>query len=287
MAGIELLDLEHAALGWTPTQWQRGLFPVEYRDAFLVQHDGIDTLRVTLSPWHAQGAGPRSIAGRSISAATKVVTFVARSLDRLRGFDRFLALADVLIRAGSDVLCIAVGDPIVRRGLDVTFHNRDYPAHLMSLQPSADKERLWLLGPSSPQVVAEVLGASDLHVAPGRPFPVARSTLEAMARGCVVLASDTEPHHEIITPDQTGLLVEGPDADAMARRALAVLADPAAYRPLGIAAAVLVQERYSQDACLPRLAERFWELAAAGGDRSSLIAKENNGQRTTDNGPKT
>ena len=32
MAAIELLDLEQAALGWTPTEWQRGLFPAEYRD---------------------------------------------------------------------------------------------------------------------------------------------------------------------------------------------------------------------------------------------------------------
>ena len=42
----------------------------------------------------------------------------------------------------------------------------------------------------------------------------------------------------------------------LAQQALAVLADPAAYRPLGDAAAALVRERYSQDVCLPRLAER-------------------------------
>ena len=27
MAAIDLLDLEQAALGWTPTSWQRGLYP--------------------------------------------------------------------------------------------------------------------------------------------------------------------------------------------------------------------------------------------------------------------
>ena len=49
----------------------------------------------------------------------------------------------------------------------------------------------------------------DLHLAPGRPYPVARSLLEAMAAGCVVLASDTEPHRQVITPGRTGLLVDG------------------------------------------------------------------------------
>jgi hypothetical protein len=41
---------------------------------------------------------------------------------------------------------------------------------------------------------------------------------------------------------------------------MAVLDDPAAYRPLGDAAAAAIREKYSQDACLPRLAERFNSL---------------------------
>jgi glycosyltransferase involved in cell wall biosynthesis len=90
---------------------------------------------------------------------------------------------------------------------------------------------------------------------------VARSTLEAMSAGCVVMASDTEPHREVIADGRTGLLVDARDPEAMARRALAVLDDPATYRPLGDAAADLVRRDYSQDACLPRLAERFNGLA--------------------------
>ena len=192
---------------------------------------------------------------------------MARSLDRLRGFDRFLTVANALLRARADVLCVVVGDPIVRRGLDVEFHNRDYPAHLMAQQPPSDPDRLWFLGPSSPDVVAEVLAASDLHIAPSRPYPVARSLLEAMAAGCVVLASDTAPHREVVAPGQTGLLVDGQDTDGLARQALAVLEDLAAYRPLGDAASVMVREHYSQDVCLPRLAERFTALVAARGER--------------------
>jgi glycosyltransferase involved in cell wall biosynthesis len=264
-AAIELLDLEQTALGWTPTEWQRGLFPAEYRDAFMVLHDGVDTRRFDRSSWHARGTGLRTIAGRVIPESTRVVSFVARSLDRLRGLDRFLTAAEAVLRARPDALIVVVGDPIVRRGLDVAFHNKDYSAHLLAQRPSLDSRRLWFVGASPPSTVAEVLAASDLHVAPGRAFPVARSLLEAMSSGCVVIASDTEPHRQVIAPGETGLLVDASDADALSRRIMAVLADPAGHRPLGDAAAALVRERYSQDACLPRLAERLNVLASPKG----------------------
>jgi glycosyltransferase involved in cell wall biosynthesis len=232
-----------------------------------VLHDGVDTRRFARSAWHAEGRGRRMIAGRAIPESTRVVTFVARSLDRLRGFDRFLLVADAVVRARPDALIVVVGDRIVRRGLDVAFHNKDYSAHLLAQRPPADPQRHWFLGPTSPATVVEAMAASDLHVAPGRPYPVSRSTLEAMASGCVVLASDTEPHREVLEHRETGLLVDAADPGAMARQALAVLDDPAAYRPLGEAAAAVVRRRYSQDACIPRLAERFHALAFADGRR--------------------
>ncbi len=267
MAAIDLLDLEHGALGWTATSWQRELYPAEYRDELLVLHDGIDTQRFARSAAQASGAAARSIAGRVVPAGTRVVSFVARSLDRLRGFDRFLSVANKLLQASTDVLCVIVGEPIVRRGLDVDFHNRDYPAHLMAHEAPFDPDRFWMVGRGTPAVVAEVLAGSDLHLAPSREYPVARSLLEAMAAGCVVLASDIEPHREVVQAGRTGLLIDGQDIESMARQAVAVLADPALYRPLGDAAAAAARAHYCRDVCLPRLAEKFSALAAAGGGR--------------------
>jgi glycosyltransferase involved in cell wall biosynthesis len=268
MTAIDLLDLEHCTLGWTPTHWQRALFPVEYHDLLMVLHDGIDTDRFPRTARRTAAAGTRSIAGRSIPVGTRIMTFVAGSLDRLRGFDGFVSVANAVLRARDDVICIVVGDPIVRRGLDTEFHNRDFPAHLRAQEPPVDADRVWMLGRATAAVVAEVLAASDLHVAPSRPYPVARSLLEAMAAGCVVLASDTEPHREIVECGRTGLLVAGQDTETLARWALAVLADPAAFRPLGDAAAATVRELYDRNVCLPRLAEQFSALADAGEGRS-------------------
>jgi glycosyltransferase involved in cell wall biosynthesis len=256
-ASVELLDLENAALAWTPTHWQRSLFPAEYRDDLWVNHDGIDCRRFV----RPRRDGPRTLAGRTIPASSRIVTFVARSIDRVRGFDRFWNLARALMKARSDVVCVVVGDPVVRRGLDVTFHGRDFRAVLMEQGPIDDVDRVWFLGKTPPETVAEVLAASDLHVALGRPYPVARSVLEAMAAGCVVLASDSPPYLEILEDGRTGLLVDPDDPDAILRAAGSALDDPAAHRPLGEAAAELARERYDQDVCLPRLADRLEALA--------------------------
>jgi glycosyltransferase involved in cell wall biosynthesis len=257
---IDLLDLENGVLPWTPTAWQRDLFPVEYRDDFFVLHDGIDARAFVPEAGRA-----RSIAGRTVPEGMKVITFVGRCLDRLRGFDRFLKLANVLIRERSDVIAVAVGSPTVDRLLDVTHHGRDYRAGLIAADPSSAHDRLWLLGTVAPSVVAEVLSSSDLHVYPSRTYPVSRSLLQVMAAGRVVLASDDPPVRELIRPGVDGLLARPGELDDWVRLAKQALTNPIDHAPLGFSASNVVRERYDRDATLPRLAERLNQLAGLGG----------------------
>ena len=111
MAAIDLLDLEQAALGWTPTSWQRGLYPAEYRDSFLVLHDGIDTRRFDPSSrqvGHARRVA-RSPGGR----------FRPRHAWSASSPDRSTAFADSTDSSSwptcccgllPDVLCVVAGD---------------------------------------------------------------------------------------------------------------------------------------------------------------------------------
>jgi len=251
---VDLLDLENGVTPWTLTHWQRDLYPPEYREDFVVLHDGVDVRRFTRSTT----GGARTVAGRTLPPEVRLVTFVARVADRLRGFDRFVNLANRLMRARSDLLCIVVGGSIVQRGLDVEFYNQNYRAHLLSQTAIHDLNRLWFLDNVRPAVVAEVLAASDLHVYPSRPYPVSRSLLQAMSAGCVVLAWDTEPVREVLTHGQTALLAA--NIEEAERQALAVLQSPGEHRPLAEAARTLVCERYSQEVTLPVLAELFDRL---------------------------
>jgi glycosyltransferase involved in cell wall biosynthesis len=257
---MDLLDLENGVLPWTPTRWQRDLYPKEYRDDFLVLHDGIAVERFERKPVADQKA-PRTISGRTLTAETRVVTFVARSLGRLRGFDRFVALANRLLRAKPNVLCIVVGSPVVHSGLDVQFFKKDYRSHLLAQTPLFDPSRVWFFDNARPRLVAEVLAASDLHIYAGRAYPVSRSLLEALAAGCVVLAADTEPVREVLTNGQTAILMDPADLDAWERQALSVLDDPAAFSPLARSASEVARERFSRDVNLPLLAEQLARLA--------------------------
>jgi glycosyltransferase involved in cell wall biosynthesis len=279
---MDLLDLENGVVPWTATRWQRDLYPEEYRDDFVVVPDGVDAARFP----QRRGPRPRTIAGRSIPEGTRLVTFVARSLDRLRGFDRFAELAARLIAERPDVVCVAVGEATVGRTLDLKFYGRDYASEALGQFTLRDHSRFWRLGVVSPAVVGELLAASDLHVVPSRPYPVSRSLLEAMAAGTVVLAWDTPPVREVLEPDRTAHLVA--DSEAAFRAALAVLDDPAAHRPLGDAAREEARERWDRDVTLPRLVELFDEIRK---EPQRHRAKEktttqDEGQNTKDNGPR-
>jgi glycosyltransferase involved in cell wall biosynthesis len=256
---MDLLDLENGVIPWTHTNWQRDLFPKEYRSDFLVHFDGIDTARFG----RAIERNDRVIQGRKIPAGTRVITFVARNLEPLRGFDRFMELANRLMRKRNDVLCVVAGGFQVQRGLDVRFYGKDYREHVLSQHPAHDPERLWFLGSVTPAVVAEVLRASDLHIYPSRPYVVSRSLVQAMAAGCVILAADTAPVREFIRPGKTGILVPPENPEAWEKQAGAILDHPGEYRELGLAAAKGACDRFSQDATLPELAQAF-DLIASG-----------------------
>jgi len=152
---MDLLDLENGVIPWTHTAWQRDLFPKEYRQDFLVHFDGVDSARFDRVK---NKAGDRVIQGRKIPAETRIVTFVARNLEQLRGFDRFMELANRLARHRSDVVCIVVGGFQVQRGLDVRFYGQDYREHVFSRNPPHDPERFWFLGSVAPAAVAEHTG---------------------------------------------------------------------------------------------------------------------------------
>jgi glycosyltransferase involved in cell wall biosynthesis len=259
---MDLLDLENGVRPWTFSHWQRNLFPPEYRNDFRVLHHGID------APDRPPRSGPRTrpcvVAGRSIPPDVQLVTYVSRRLDRLRGFDRFVALADRLLAEREDVLCVAVGGGPVERALDVRFHGQDYAAALLGDRDRSAASRLWCPGNLTPRELDMLLEASDLHIAPGRPYPVARSTFEAMAVQTPILAWDTAPVREVLTHEQTGWLVPPGDAaiDEAAAIARAILNDPAAARSVTRAARAVFLERFDRAAVLPEIAGWFHALAS-------------------------
>jgi glycosyltransferase involved in cell wall biosynthesis len=83
-----------------------------------------------------------------------------------------------------------------------------------------------------------------------------------MSCGAVVLGSATAPVREMIRDGENGLLADFFDVDGLASKAVRVLRDPAAHRPLGRAAERMVEERYSLDRVVPEML-RLYEAAAS------------------------
>ena len=124
-----------------------------------------------------------------------------------------------------------------------------------------NKEVVDLLGLLPTAELINVLSLSDLHIYLTVPFVLSWSLINALACGCTVLASDTPPVREVITHGHNGLLAGFSDEASLLRESLKVLDAPQNYRVLGQAGRATVEERYSNDVCLPRLKELCQRVA--------------------------
>lgn len=253
-----LLDLEACDAGYSPTQWQRQRFPAAYRDKIRVIFDGIDT-----DLWKPRGRTPRSAGRITVPEHVKLVTYVARGFESMRGFDIFMRFAKVLYSRRSDVRFLVVGRDRVHYGGDLIRTNGKSFKQWVLAQDEYDRSKFVFADPVPADVLAAIFSISDLHVYLTVPFVLSWSLLNALACGTTVLASNTAPVREVIQHEANGLLADFFDVEGLADQACRVLDDPAAFAPLGRIGREGILEKYSLDVCLPQL-QRFYETTASG-----------------------
>ncbi|NDQ55814.1 MAG: glycosyltransferase [Acidipila sp.] len=257
-----LLDLENCTAGYTPTEFQRTQFPQAYGPKIRVIPDGVDT-----DFWRRQIVPGRRLGRLRFEQDTRIVTYATRGFESARGFDIFLKVAKRIYEAEPNVVFLVAGDEGVYYGHDLQYiREKSFFRHAWN-QEKYDLRRFRFLGQVSRKTLARIFSLSDLHIYLTIPCPVSWSLLEALASECTVLGSDTEPTREIIRDNQNGLLSDFFDIDGLARRALQVLKDPAAYRKLGRAARTGIQEKHSLPVTMPRTASFFEEVAHATEER--------------------
>ena len=257
-----LLDMEYCAAGYAPTEYQHGLMPEAYKPKIEVIHDGIDT-----DVWHPPGPEERAdrrVGSLRLAEGERLVTYVSRGFEMMRGFDVFMKAAKRICDADPKVRFVVVGSDRVAYGGDLRqTGGRSFKEHVLS-QDDYDLSRIHFVGNVKPEMLAQLLRLSDLHFYLTVPFVLSWSCLNAMACGCTMLCSDTAPVREVIEDGRNGLLCDFFDDEAFAERALEVLADPEGHRErLGRAAARTVEERYSLDVTFPRLAGLYESAATA------------------------
>jgi glycosyltransferase involved in cell wall biosynthesis len=262
-----LLDLQTCNAAYTPTEFQRSRFPAEYQSKLETIFDGVDrsiyhgyeeTLRPPLSE-----RGIRRIGGVDIPPDKRVVTYVSRGFETMRGFDVFMKTAKQIYQQFPDVVFLVVGSDKVAYGGDEEFIGSHKTFKEWTLaQDSYDMSKFHFLGKIPPADLGKLLAATDLHIYLTVPFVLSWSMMDAMSCGAVVLGSSTAPVREMIKDGENGLMADFFDTDALAAKAVGVLRDPDAARPMGRAAEEMIRERYSLEAVLPRMLQMYERAAS-------------------------
>lgn len=233
---LHLLNLENCDAAITPTRWQHSLHPAAYRDRIKVIHEGIDTANL--------GPNPEAVLtlpdGQRLKAGDPVVTYVARNLEPYRGFHQFMRALPRLLAAHPACQVVVIGDD----GVSYGSQPKDAPNWRTKLlrENPVDLKRVHFLGKVGYATYRTALQVSAAHIYLTYPFVLSWSLLEALASGCLIVASDTAPVREVIRDGENGLLVDFFDIGGMSERLLQVLERPRQFQQLRHAAWKKAQE---------------------------------------------
>ncbi|WP_104491959.1 glycosyltransferase [Paracoccus denitrificans] len=242
--------LVQADAGLAPTRYQADSFPPELRRKLTVIHDGIDTVKVCPNPL-AEFPLPD---GRKLRAGDEVLTYVSRSLEPYRGFHRFMRALPEVLRARPNAQVVLVGGEGVSYG-GLPKDAAGWKEKLLAeLDGQLDLSRVHFMGRVPyPQYLA-LLQVSRVHCYLTYPFVLSWSLTEAMAAGCYVVGSDTEPVRELVRDGKNGRLVPFFDQLALEVALIRGLAgDPDAARLQAAARETILQGYDLHRHCLPQL----------------------------------
>jgi glycosyltransferase involved in cell wall biosynthesis len=246
---VNLIGLQVADLGQTPTQWQKAQYPAEYHDKLRVIHEGIDTDVVKPDP---EAFIILKKAGVRLTAKDEVITYVARNLEPYRGFHIFMRAVPEIQKRRPKAHIIIVGGDEVSYGSSLPHGQTFRKRMLAEVGKDIDPKRLHFLGRVPYAAYLKVLQVSSAHVYLTYPFVLSWSMLEAMAAGCLVIGSRTAPVEEVICDRKNGLLVDFFSDREISECLDEVLEHPNRWRPMREQARAVVLQRYDLDRlCLP------------------------------------
>lgn len=242
--------------GISPTEWQRAQHPTPFQPRISVVHDGVDTVAVCPNP----NARLRLADGRVLTSEDEVVSFVARNLEPVRGFTALMrALPELLRRRPRAQVVICGGSGVSYGRLPV--NGTSWRDVLLGEVP-VDPARVHFTGRLGRTDFLSLLQISALHLYLTVPFVLSWSCIEAMAAGCLMLASDVAPVREVVEHASNGFLVDARDPEALASRAADLLAHRASFTAVRQRARECAIQRFDLRQCLARQSRIVHNLAA-------------------------
>ena len=120
MNAHHLLDLQSCDVRYTPTEWQKSQFPVEYQPSMQVAHEGVDTNFCRPNP-NTKLVLPKL--KLDLSDAEEIVTYVSRGFEPYRGFPQFMEAMRILLQRRPKCHVVIVGKD--RPQEDAERHGQD------------------------------------------------------------------------------------------------------------------------------------------------------------------
>lgn len=225
-----LLSLEIADAAISPTEWQKSTYPKWGQDKITVIHDGIDLARLKFNPKARIKLAANDVKpAYSFAPGDEVLSYVARNLEPVRGFQVFMRTLPAVLRQRPNAHAIVVGGD----GISYGHHapgGVTWKEHLLAeVGSELDMKRVHFVGKVPYQTYLDLLSVSRMHAYWTTPFVLSWSFLEAALSGLPVVASDTAPVAEFAG----GLGVETLpffDHGAYAGKLAQSLAEPAGRR---------------------------------------------------------
>lgn len=243
------LSLSDADRIVAPTQFQADLFPAIFRSNMRVIHEGVDTATTRRLD------DPVVKLGRAtLRRGDKVVTFINRYFEPLRGFHIFMRALPRLLAADPDVRVLMVGSKD-SKGYGLKSRNETWFSRMVAeVGQDIDWDRVHCVGTVDYPTLVKCLSLSSAHVYWTYPFVLSWSILDAMACECLLIGSDTAPVREVIDHGRNGLLSDFFNHTALADLLIEAVADPARFAPLRTAARATVEARFDR----ARICEPAW-----------------------------
>lgn len=257
-----LHDLVECQAGISPTRWQLQQFPKEFHSKIHQIHDGINTRY--FAPHENGVIQPEelNIPGVDLSGAKEIVTYTSRGLEPYRGFPQFYAALPAILDARPDSHVLIVGDD--RVCYSPRLPNGETYKEQALKQVKLDTQRVHFTGPLPYGEYKQILQASSAHVYLTWPFVLSWSFLEAMACGCLIVGSDTEPVREIMRHEENGLLTDFHSSEAIAQSVITALEQQSQLGELRRAARKTICDSYCLTKSLPAQMALLNQVATQG-----------------------
>jgi glycosyltransferase involved in cell wall biosynthesis len=251
-----LLALSDCDRALSPTEWQRSTFPSHFQSKIDVIHEGVDTDVARPDPEAIFDLG----AGKRLTRADQVVTFVARNLEPMRGYHIFMRALPKILDRLPDAHVLIVGGDGTSYGARPPDGETWKSIFLSEVADKIDASRVHFTGRLPHKRFVRALQVSSAHVYLTYPFVLSWSAVEALSCGCVVIGSDTPPVREVID-GENGILVPFFEHGELADRVVEAVRHPRRFEPMRERARQTVLDKYdSQRVCVPQALELLQTL---------------------------